>query len=1406
MRIINNWHIRKGIILKHLQKRKFYILLLLHLCVFEPVAGQQNPLKFSYLTVDDGLSHTDAKDVVQDKLGFIWIATLFGLDRFDGNVIKRFYNATDPKNYAFKNRIRSMCLDDKDRIWLGSEDGIQYFDLKKEQYVNMESLHHRIGKRNYGRLIYLKTGFLATLGENRFRLYKINGKQLSEVPLNYPRDVDFADMALDNSGTVWMATNNGIWQLDKALKLIHFSASGESNTSTANLLKIAINKKNQLILVHGTSVILSSIKVGQPSSSTAVDAGAGTREVLLPGCSIINDIIQDKNANYWVSSDAGLYLLDSFLNIKQIITNKSFINSVNTNFLNNLFIDRSECLWVCTFGGGIDYCDLNQKHFYSFQHNPENPNTLSGNHTRSILEESGRFLWIGTNSNGLNCYDFKTRDFRKFNNQDSSPKLASNEVDALELDNDHNLWIGSDKGIEVLNADRSAILHSSGTEQFPHHSIASIGKDRFGHIWFGSYYNGFGIIKKAKRGAFNVSYKGTGSGYYIYADKTKPEVFVSSINGLIRLVIDSAGNVLQRFHYGVSNNKNSLSSDYIFPVRRSGPGEYWVGTIGGGLNRLKLGTENTYNVDVFDHKFGVFNDVEAVEIDNQGNVWMGGNGLERFDPVSKKLIRYDKNDGLQGNSFKVGASFRGEDGRLYFGGINGVNYFYPDSIKNNTIAAHPTFTDLVINNEKVIVNNDSGESREGSLAVPYRNKLEFNYKQNNFVVSFSSMHYANSAKCKYRYKLKGFDRDWNYTSGERPYASYSNLDYNDYELLLEASNNDGVWSKDRAVIKVAILAPWWKNGIAKFVYFAIFISVLAGIYIYQARWYRLKNELTVRGIEENKREEMHLQREEIYRQQLQFFANISHEFRTPLTLILGPLESLIAETNEKVFAPRFQIMYRNAKRLINLINELINFRKVADNVLELQISNLEVSKFVSNLYEEFRELADANQVLFSLESSPGIIEAAFDEQVVEKIMFNLLSNAFKYTPAGGSVTLQAFVDPTLIRPAFLPEYKYAFKERADSYLYFKVSDTGVGISNESIAHIFDRYYRVNNNHIGSGIGLALVKSLIELHHGDIWVYSERNKGTEIYVALPKDKAYYTSAGITDLSGTNNAVQMERLDISVERNITDPGTSVETKENERSLSIDDHILIVEDNVELRAFLRQVLEKRFTVYEAANGEQGLEIAIGKFPDLIISDVMMPVMNGVEFCRKIRATFETSHIPFLFLSAKDALEAQLEGMESGADFYIAKPVSIDLLMLTVNNLFEQNRKLKEKYTGDYYAEATELAHSAKDREFIEKLIALIEANISDPDMDVDFICNQIYTSRSALYKKIKAISGQSINEFIRTIRLKRAAYILTHEDITQNELVDRIGIQSVSYFQKAFKKEFGTTPTQFIQSLNK
>ncbi len=1363
-------------------------------------SGQPYPYKFNYLTVDEGLSHTDANDIAQDEQGYIWIATYFGLDRYDGNSVKKYYNTDVPVNNAFRNRITCVYPDGTGIIWLGTEDGLQSFNPVLEKYTDFKDTANRDNLwftklfKPSGNLIYAMTG-------NRMRLYFIKGDRITEQKLTIPPAVQFSDMWPGQNGVVYLSSNKGLWRLDKNQKIEKVIVAGLPDE---NLSKIYLSDQNHLLLTSGNKIFLGKMK-SEPTDSPIHHKVVIEKQFVSANNITIRNIVVDKKSVYWVNTGTGLLKLDSNLNFIQDVNSTSSLHSLNSNSINKVFVDRSQCLWVCTFGGGVNYCDLNEKLFYTLQHNPESSNSLSGNHIRSVLED-GDNLWIGTQANGLNLYNAKTQKFTYYNTITAPVTLKSNGITSLAFDIDSNLWIGSTAGIDILKREGKELWKPSGYDNFPNFVIETLAKDYYGNMWFGNHVDKFGVIWRDKQKTYHVKYYG--EGYFILPDKNKPQLFVSSTHGLKRVIVDAEGNILKAYVYQASSKPNSLSSNYTYPVCKQNDSTYWIGTMGGGLNRLLLNLNNdTYHIKTYGASYGVCNDVESLEIDNNGNIWVGGNGLECLNPTTGTLIKYDKNDGLQGNSFKVGSSYKGADGRLYFGGINGLNYFYPDQIKTNTIEARPVLSDVLINNQLPHLGHSDSFQNSISQAISYSKKLTLTYRQNNFVIYFSAMHFANPLKCRYRYRLDGFDKEWKYTDGSHPNAAYSNLDYSSYQFIVEATNNDGVWSKNKAQLPIIITPPWWKSDMAKTIYILLIISGLLGIYTYQARWYRLKRELTVSKINEEKREEMHKHREELYQQQLVFFTNISHEFRTPLSLIFGPLETLIKKNKDSTINNSYQLMLRNAKRLMNLVSELMNFKKVADSMIKLQLQPTLVNLFCNNLAKEFQNLAISKDIDFKIidrtnnnfdESLTGL----FDVQILEKILFNLLSNAFKYTGINGQITFEIFFDLRNFKPSFTTGFQLLCEEhRADKYIYFRIADTGIGISKESITRIFDRYYRISKNHLGSGVGLALVKSLTQLHKGDIYVYSERYQGTEFIIGIPWGKENYKDSETTVLA-SEPEVQLEAIDISTLL----PLPVLEKDLRQGDYKINKTILLVDDNEELRQFLKTSFENYYHIYEAQDGNTAIKIATEEVPDLIISDVMMPGMSGIDLCKLCKQTFETSHIPFIILSAKDALDTKLEGMESGADFYFAKPLSIDLLLLTVHNIFEQNEKLKQRYTNNYLAEATELVQSEKDKEFLQELLRIIEDNLQDENLDVEFLCKRMHISRTKLYQKIKSISNQSVGEFIRTIRLKKAIYLMTHEGIPIGEVVDRIGMQSSSNFSRAFKKEYGQSPMQFMQTLKK
>ncbi len=728
--------------------KALFSLFTVYCLVHGTASGQAYPYKFHYLTVDEGLSHTDANDIAQDKQGYIWIATYFGIDRYDGYSVKKFYNNNSPVNNAFKNRVRCIYPDDTGNIWLGTENGLQCFNAALEKYMDFDEVKK---ERPIFERLYKPSGeLLYGLAGGKLKIYQIRGASIEEQQVPVPKDVSFSNMAHDQSGLLYLSSNKGLWTLNKSGEIKHVTITGISEQA---LSLVYFDNHNNLLVASCNVVFLfdKSQLLKTPGSDQTFKVD---KRFSFSTSSCIKKIVEDKKADYWVSTRTDLLRVDTNATIIQVINNQSSSQSLNSNTISGIFIDRSECLWVYTFGGGVNYCDLNEKLFYTLQHDPEVHNSLSGNHIRSVLEDKEE-LWIGTTANGLNRYNIKTQTFSYFNTYNTPVKLKSDVISALAFDDNQNLWIGSAAGIEILKPGRKELWKPPGYDQFPTYMIETIVKDCYGNMWFGNHTDRFGVIWKDEKKDHHVKYYG--EGYFILADKSKPQLFVSSTHGLKRLIIDEKGNVNKTVLYTASSKSNSLSSNYTYPISMQNDSTYWIGTIGGGVNRLLLHKNDSYSITSYTGRYGVFNDVESLEIDNEGKIWMGGNGLECLNPSTGKLVRYDKNDGLQGNSFKVGSSYKGADGKLYFGGINGLNYFYPDQIRSNNIAATPILTDILINNQEPRYGN--ADSSENSLpqAISYCKDITLNYLQNNFVISFSAMHFVNPLKCRYRYKLIGFD-------------------------------------------------------------------------------------------------------------------------------------------------------------------------------------------------------------------------------------------------------------------------------------------------------------------------------------------------------------------------------------------------------------------------------------------------------------------------------------------------------------------------------------------------------------------------------------------------------------------------------------------------------------------------
>lgn len=1401
--------------------------------------GQDIDYQFQHLTIAEGLGHTDATCIAQDTSGFIWIGTYFGLNRFDGYEVKSYVMDKESINNAFLNRINSICINGLNQVWLATQGGIKCFDISSERFIDLDYSKEEEADFNEEatKVHFSPSRHLLVGKKNGLKFYQVSedGTQLKAQEVS--SDVDLGRVVVqkikrDFDDNYWIVSNFGLLYVSKNLDRVHKIRLKEGKQYLSPVsMDLFFSDREKGWLTYGRGLIsfrLSQFDLSKKEMAVQrIDLQQQLKDKndlnTAPETDLsITAVVDDRRGAVWIGTTNGLihYAPGRKNSIKRYYSAYPLVRyALTSKHINQLFIDYSNCLWISTFGGGVNYIDLNQKEFHLLQYNPlVAKSKLSGNYVRALLEDEKGNVWIGTRENGLNYYDFETESYQHFKFQpEQANGLKSDNLRALAFDDQNRLWIGTnDRGINIYDpkTGRFEYLEHLPSEHnsLTNNTIFAIAKDKFGQMWAGSWKNGLNRIVNKGNGQYEIEqiiWKGHSKATthtvssdrisFIYADEVYPEIFVGTSNGLDRIFLKEDGTIDQVIYYsGGDGKEQSLSSNFIWPIKRVDDTTLWVGTIGGGLNKLVLSQNpGGYTAQHFSIEEGAPSaDIESLLMDEKGRIWMGTKGISMFDPQTNTFRNFDANDGLQSNSFKIGAAYKGKSGRLYFGGTRGINFFYPDSIKLNEQKPKVVLTDLIVNNSSVKLGEKKHKWTILSNSINESKQIRLSHLENNFSITFASLYYANPGKCKYRYKLEGYDEDWIYTDANDRKATYSNLNFDNYVFKVSASNGDGIWSDETTQLKVAVIAPWWRTNIAYVLYGLLFLAVLSGIYYALIHWYKLKQKLEITLLEERQMEEIHQMR-------LQFFTNISHDFKTPLTLILNPLESLLNnKIGERKAKRYYHLMHNNAKRLLNLVNELMDFRKVERGAYRLHINQQDLAQTASQVMENFQEHATSKDIHLSFQSYLKDKQCFLDQNIFEKTLINLLGNALKNTQPSGNVQVKLYCHIDQFSPSFNNSFNIKSEYHAEAYTWLHVIDNGSGISKDSLPLIFDRYFTENkgdSTNIGSGVGLALVKSLVLLHKGELAVYSEENKGTEFLVGFPNRLDDHEQLA------TESPVEKPSSSLNKSFEIFDTGIHSLKNVGQAENGFQTKILIVEDNHVLRQFVKESFEHSYQVFEAPDGQEGLELARKILPDVIISDVMMPKLDGVSLCQIVKNDSELNHIPFILLTAKSSVENQFEGVSSGADYYFTKPISIRVLQATIQNLIASRKKMKNLYMKNAFTKARELAVNDKEKSFMKEFVQIIEENIERTDFDVDQLCKEIGMSRTKLYNKVKSITGKSVGELIRGLRLKRAAQILASEDTSIVQVMYRVGIQSQSYFTKSFKKEFGKTPTQFVNDLS-
>tara|TARA_B100000809_G_scaffold43630_2_gene37910 strand:+ start:49078 stop:53193 length:4116 start_codon:yes stop_codon:yes gene_type:complete len=1355
---------------------RFILFFILGTFLINPIFGQKeynasNNLKFKHFSTSDGLSQSSVIAIHQDNKGYIWIGTRDGLNKYDGTRFTSFRHNSDNPQSLSHSWITKIFEDDQNNIWVGTKNGLNKYNPNQNNFTvykqnpNTNSISDNeiwdIEQLNNNTLVVSTNNGLTKINlfDNSFSF--IHKK---EGTINSLKDNKTRCLYYSNNSLLWICTIESIECFDsKNNTWTHYEYPKNTNKEAHinNTPVFHEDSNNLLWLGYNNGLAYFDVQ-----SKTFVEFYLPSKQKAIS--SAVRTLCEDLNGNLWIGTYIGLCILNKERNqIQKYIHDENNPTSLSQNSIYKIIRDTEGDMWIGTWAGGLNYYDHSFDTFKQF-YAGANKKMLNYKVVSSIIESTNGDLWIGTEGGGINYYNNTTGEFSYYtHNPKDKNSLSSNNVKSMICDSDGNFWIGThDGGLNFLDISKKPYtfkkFKQTNTNNFSisDYRILSLFEDEQKNIWIGTLTTGLIHYNRSSNQFTRLNYS-LKSIDVIVPSPIAHILYLGGSNGLEK--INTKTKQIEKINYFSKEiNEETPAINCIYQQTEN---ILWIGTEGKGLYKYDIPTKTSSKFGISQ---GLPNEViYGILSDENHNLWVSTTkGISRLNLTTLEIKNFDESDGLQGNEFNYGAYLKKENGDLMFGGANGLNYFNPNKIVENNFLPSVDIYDIKVNNHPFLKITDSVK------------KISLKYNQNDFTIDFTALSYSQSSKNQYAYKLEGFDPDWNYI-GNKKEAKYTNIDKGNYLFKVKASNNDGLWNEKGDAIKLIVLPAPWQTWWAYLIYFIL--SCIIGYYIRSLMLTRIKEK------NELKQEKLDKERiEEVNQMKLRLFTNISHDFRTPLTLIIGPLQRMIKEkTGTNSIQEQHKIMNRNANMLLDLINQLLDFRKSESGKLVLYASKSNLVSFTQNIKAAFNDLADSKNIEYLLESPKDSLEIWFDKIKMKKILFNLLSNAFKYNQDNAKITIKLASEKT---------------SKNENRISLKVTNFGEVIPKENLAHIFDRFYRFDQEGIqsGTGIGLALTKSLVELHHGSITATSSVEKGTCFEVVLPMGSEHLSlEEQIAETDAPREEITIDKP-FYLEKNANI--TSEIDEEIEEEFSDIPTILIVEDNEDVRNFVKDIFKKNYTIYEAENGKIAIEIARKKNIDLIISDVMMPEMNGFELCENIKSTITTSHIPIILLTAKTADTHQKTGFKIGADAYITKPFDASILELRVHNLLETRKNLTAKFKKDIILNPKELTVTSADELFLEKAIEIIEENITDPEFNVHYFTNQMNMSRSVLYRKLKALTNQSITEFIRTIKLKKAGQLVANTKMHISEIAYEVGFSDLKYFRKCFKSQFNELPSNY------
>ena len=1382
------------------EKKLFFKCLCVFLFCCTYIMGQQlNRVEdFKQISTNDGLSHADAIDIIQDSDSFLWIGTNSGLNKYDGYTIEKHKWDPNNKKSIPGNRIQRLAST-KNKIWMMIQDkGLICYDqltLSFHLVIDVPQLAPNSYMFDLDQdkniwFFHKKTGLITfdthqkIPSKNQSNTFKLNRIPFKENSFHTPE----LQQMLEIGGKRYFFDRKGvIHTYDQAKN--ELSIWSQTNKSQL-LTSYPIDKKNTLISCK------NGVFIWNPDAHKKVKIQFTNATELNANNSITS--ICNTGDTYYLGTEKGLY--KGILNSNNQMEVEEVIPLVN---INDLFIDAYDMLWVATSGYGVFYQNLRKLpfgHIRQSKTKQANNNSfiqsfISAIHKNKTNEEE---LWIGSR-NGLSVYNTGTHKYIRH-----IEALKNKHIRYIFQDSQNDIWIGTKtaglfryRGKELVKQYKKDFNRSNYISS---NNIVSISEDHLGQIWIANFSNGINIYNKntdSFKHLFHESYNsqslGSNNLTFLYFNHARKSMYASSRDAGVTVVNLDNPNELSYAHITADGTSKGLSIDHTWTIISNSDDTIYIGTIGGGLNILKYENDsNNYTIERITTEIGLAdNDISSIQIDQENRIWVGGRGISVYNPKTNKVTNYDVEDGLQSNTFKIGASFYDkEDDVMYFGGVNGTNFFTPSKIKSAITATHVQITGIEIFNTPIGIGDKINDRILLHSKIADTTKIYLKAKENQFSINYKPLNFINPKKNKVKYKLEPYQKEWVTSLYPIHKATFSNLPNGNYTFRIKATNKDGIWDSEEAKLSIHIEPYWYFSNLAYFFY----ILLVFGLFYIYNRYTNNRQEIQNKLIEAEKRHVLN-------QEKLDFFTKISHEIRTPLTLIAGPLEDLIL--NRKTIRDKNEVlnsMLKHTNRLLNMVNNLLDFRKMDLGHEVLKTSSTEINEFASEVFLFFKEKAASKNITYQLIKSPEEHTVFVDREKLETILVNLLSNAFKFTPANGTISLKIELKGDAQKTAVFNNNE----EPILNYLKITVVDSGKGIPLKKLDQIFNPYYQLEKNNTfktrGTGLGLALVKSICKLHHFKIDAVSKPNKGSIFSLRIPVGKAYLGKDEIQNgnphqFSKPIDAQTTEESLKYFEQTILD----LVDKDN----VITKKILIVEDNKEIQQYISSHVKKYFKIFNAENGKEGFEIAQKEKPDIIISDVMMPIMNGMEFSRLIKTNEELHHIPIILLTAVTSTANELEGLKLGIEDYIRKPFKIELLLAKVFTILENRKYVAEYYAKQLHFKTESKADLTKDDLFLQKTIQLIEDNIENEALNITFICNSMAMGRTKLYTKIKELTGKSIVEFVRDIRIKKAGSLLATTDQTIQEVILNVGLNDVKYFRQHFKMMFNQTPSEFRKS---